>query len=143
MHLFFISVSSYIKIVYMCVNITYIFHAYQMCYISVFYSVSTIQIVDKIMSFKINFCIFLSIVSISIELEYQHINTLLMAMNILTFCRFYRIVKTFKMIYSNTGIKHDFPFINIRKVPREVLKTEGEGPEGGVENRGRRSRGRC
>ena len=25
----------------------------------------------------------------------------------------------------NRGIKHDFPFINIRKVPREVLKTEG------------------
>ena len=25
----------------------------------------------------------------------------------------------------NIGIKHDFPFINIRKVPREVLKTEG------------------
>ena len=24
------------------------------------------------------------------------------------------------------GIKHDFPFINICKVPREVLKTEGE-----------------
>ena len=24
------------------------------------------------------------------------------------------------------GIKHDFPFINIRKVPRKVLKTEGE-----------------
>ena len=24
------------------------------------------------------------------------------------------------------GIKHDFPFIDIRKVPREVLKTEGE-----------------
>ena len=23
-------------------------------------------------------------------------------------------------------IKHDFPFINIRKVPREVLKTKGE-----------------
>ena len=23
------------------------------------------------------------------------------------------------------GIKHNFPFINIRKVPREVLKTEG------------------
>ena len=23
------------------------------------------------------------------------------------------------------GIKHDFPFINIRKVPREVLNTEG------------------
>ena len=27
---------------------------------------------------------------------------------------------------NNRGIKHDFPFINIRKVPREVLKTEGE-----------------
>ena len=26
----------------------------------------------------------------------------------------------------NRGIKHDFPIINIRKVPREVLKTEGE-----------------
>ena len=25
----------------------------------------------------------------------------------------------------NIGINHDFPFINIRKVPREVLKTEG------------------
>ena len=24
------------------------------------------------------------------------------------------------------GSKHDFPFINIREVPREVLKTEGE-----------------
>ena len=24
------------------------------------------------------------------------------------------------------GIKHDFPFINIRKIPRDVLKTEGE-----------------
>ena len=28
--------------------------------------------------------------------------------------------------YFNIGIKHDFPFINIRKVPREVLKTEGK-----------------
>ena len=26
----------------------------------------------------------------------------------------------------NRGIKHDFPFINIRNVPREALKTEGE-----------------
>ena len=26
----------------------------------------------------------------------------------------------------NRGIKDDFPVINIRKVPREVLKTEGE-----------------
>ena len=30
------------------------------------------------------------------------------------------------------GIKHDFLFINIRKVPMEMLKTEGE--EGGVAN---------
>ena len=43
----------------------------------------------------------------------------------------------------NIGIEHDFPFINIRKVPREVLKTSGEGPDGGVENLGRRSRWRC
>ena len=27
---------------------------------------------------------------------------------------------------TNRGIKHDFPFINIRMVPREVLKNEGE-----------------
>ena len=27
---------------------------------------------------------------------------------------------------GNRGIKHDFPFINICKVPREVLKSEGE-----------------
>ena len=26
----------------------------------------------------------------------------------------------------NRGIKHDFPFINICKIPREMLKTEGE-----------------
>ena len=26
----------------------------------------------------------------------------------------------------NRRIKHDFPFINIPKVPREVLKSEGE-----------------
>ena len=32
---------------------------------------------------------------------------------------------TVKFIF-NRGIKHDFPFINIRKVPREVLKTSGE-----------------
>ena len=30
------------------------------------------------------------------------------------------------LIFFNRGIKHDFPFINIRKVPREVLKPEGE-----------------
>ena len=30
------------------------------------------------------------------------------------------------ILTNNRGIKHDFPFINIRKVPREVLKTEGE-----------------
>ena len=27
----------------------------------------------------------------------------------------------------NRGIKHDFLFINIRKVPKELLKTEGDG----------------
>ena len=32
----------------------------------------------------------------------------------------------FTICSINIGIKHDFPFINIRKVPREVLKTEGE-----------------
>ena len=37
----------------------------------------------------------------------------------------------------NRGIKHDFTFINICKVPREVLKTKGEGS---VENRGRSPR---
>ena len=31
-----------------------------------------------------------------------------------------------KLCTINRGIKHDFPFINICKVPREVLKTEGE-----------------
>ena len=30
------------------------------------------------------------------------------------------------IIHENRVTKHDFPFINIRKVPREVLKTEGE-----------------
>ena len=47
---------------------------------------------------------------------------------------FYRFgLQTFLMYHRkyswysfNRGIKHDFPFINIRKVPREVLKTEGE-----------------
>ena len=29
-------------------------------------------------------------------------------------------------LFVNRGIKHDFPFINIRKVPREVLITKGE-----------------
>ena len=38
------------------------------------------------------------------------------------------------------GIKHGFSCINVCQVPREVLKTEAEGPEGGVENRGPRPR---
>ena len=38
------------------------------------------------------------------------------------------------------GIKHGFPCINVCQVPRELLKTEAEGPEGAVENRGRRPR---
>ena len=29
-------------------------------------------------------------------------------------------------LFTNRGIKHDFPFINICKVPSEVLETEGE-----------------
>ena len=29
-------------------------------------------------------------------------------------------------VFKNKGFKHDFLFINIRKVLREVLKTEGE-----------------
>ena len=34
--------------------------------------------------------------------------------------------KTDSQLCTTRGIKHDFPFINIRKVLREVLKTEGE-----------------
>ena len=34
-------------------------------------------------------------------------------------------IVVFTFVFS-TEIKHDFPFINICKVPREVLKTEGE-----------------
>ena len=30
------------------------------------------------------------------------------------------------MILDNRVIKHEFPFINIRQVPREVFKTKGE-----------------
>ena len=30
------------------------------------------------------------------------------------------------LMSKKIGIKHDFPFINIRKDPREVLKTEGK-----------------
>ena len=37
-----------------------------------------------------------------------------------------------RRIFIIIGIKHDFPFINIRKVPREVLKTEGEVAARGV-----------
>ena len=29
------------------------------------------------------------------------------------------------MVLINGGIKYDFPFVNICKVPREVLKTKG------------------
>ena len=34
--------------------------------------------------------------------------------------------KKFEVAEPNIGTKHDFPFINIRKVLREVLKTECE-----------------
>ena len=33
---------------------------------------------------------------------------------------------TIHLTVAIRGIKHDFQLINIRKVPREVLKTEGE-----------------
>ena len=37
--------------------------------------------------------------------------------------------QSYNTFFTNTrGIKHDFPFINICKVLREVLKTEGEAP---------------
>ena len=35
-------------------------------------------------------------------------------------------MEAYSSLVLTRGIKHDFPFINIRKVPREVLKTEGE-----------------
>ena len=34
--------------------------------------------------------------------------------------------KYYLSVFPNRRIKHDFPFINICRVPREVLKTEGE-----------------
>ena len=43
--------------------------------------------------------------------------------------------KSLVLPYSNRGIKHDFPFINICKAQREVLKTEGE-PRGFQPSRG-------
>ena len=50
---------------------------------------------------------------------------------------YFRILPAFEIFFIR-GIKHDFPFINIRKVPREDLKTEGEArgfqlPEGPCE----------
>ena len=40
------------------------------------------------------------------------------------------------MDFLTRGIKHDFPFINIRNVPREVLKTEGTEARGFQPSRG-------
>ena len=37
-----------------------------------------------------------------------------------------KLVKKANGAHFNRGIKHDFPFINIRMVPREVLKPEEE-----------------
>ena len=39
---------------------------------------------------------------------------------------FFQICYKSRHLKVYIGIKHDFPFINIRKAPREVLKTEGE-----------------
>ena len=44
---------------------------------------------------------------------------------ILYFCSLFTIHYKIRPLFTR-GIKHDFPFINICKVPREVLKTEGE-----------------
>ena len=41
-------------------------------------------------------------------------------------CQFFAHLFSIILANFNRGIKHDFPFINIRKVPKEVLKTEGE-----------------
>ena len=43
----------------------------------------------------------------------------------LSFFQYYSSFFNLFKVSSTIGIKHDFPFINIRKVPREVLKTEG------------------
>ena len=37
------------------------------------------------------------------------------------------VISVYDLCHSNiTGIKHDVPYINIRYVPRGVLKTEGD-----------------
>ena len=36
------------------------------------------------------------------------------------------VLSGFDYMFFNRGFKHDFSFINICKVPREVLKIEGE-----------------
>ena len=61
---------------------------------------------------------------------YRTIGPLVLNIAMLTF--------NFTLFYNNRGIKHDFPFIYIWKVLREVLKTEGESrglnlPEGPCE----------
>ena len=38
-------------------------------------------------------------------------------------------------IYFNIGIKHGFSCINVCQVPREVLKTEAEGPRASIDSR--------
>ena len=43
-----------------------------------------------------------------------------------TLIPFYLYQKLSGTVFFIIGIKHDFSFINIRKVLREVLKTEGE-----------------
>ena len=42
-------------------------------------------------------------------------------------------MKDMSLRNKDRGIKHDFQFINIRKVPREVLKTETEGEAQGFQ----------
>ena len=52
---------------------------------------------------------------------FRFANAQICQINFVSFHRIFRLEKLY-----NRGIKHDFPFINIRNVPREVLKTEGE-----------------
>ena len=77
--------------------------------------ITRIQIVSKVLSMdllntKLKFLVPLSI---------GHIDELI---SLLVFGQYQHKVNA----CGNRGIKHDFPFINICKVQREVLKTEGE-----------------
>ena len=63
-----------------------------------------------------------SVISVVLELTFR---------KLLFMCNFVCIILLLSSSWTlgekkNIGMKHGFPFINIRKVPREGLKTEGE-----------------